>query len=492
MQLKVSKKQSGILLPLSSLPGNYAVGDFGAQSYRFVRFLKAADQTLWQILPLTVTDEFGSPYKSLSCFAGDPVYISLEALKKQGLIYPEEMPKAIESTKTDYKTARRIKMPLLYKAADRLSRKGFKLKRFLSENAFWLDDYALYCAASNNGAIPLCDFEDDLKIRDFAAIRRLKIEKAEIIERHKIIQFFFFSQYKSLKEYANRHGVKIIGDMPFYVSGDSAEVWSNPNNFCLNTDMSPRLIAGVPPDRFSSTGQLWGNPIYDFRYQKSDGFSWIKKRIRYNLMLYDILRIDHFRAFANYYCIEGEEKTAQNGFLRDGIGTELFSSFRPPLQSSRIIAEDLGGEDDPKVISLIARFGFFDTRVLQFGFYSDAENRFLPDNYKSRCAAYTGTHDNNTVLGWFETEATKKERAFAEKYLPQKELPLPYRMAKALASSAAKIMIVPFADYLLLDKSGRINTPGTLAGNWSFRIEKQNLTEELAKTISTYSKRKEC
>ncbi len=483
MPLK-DKKSSGILLPLFSLGGGHGIGDFGPESYRFARFLKASGQHFWQILPLNPVDSFGSPYKSNSAFAGEILYISLENLVRDRYISAEDLPEIKNRSFVDYNEVREIKLPVIKKAAENFNTKSSYYKDFLKENAFWINDYALFCALGKE----IDNMEEDLKFRLPKALKKFEEENKKEIEFYKITQYFFFKQFFELKSYLNKLNIKLIGDMPFYVSANSADVWSCPNNFLLSSDFSPAFVSGVPPDIFSVNGQCWENPIYDFDYQKKDGFSFFEKRFYHLFKMYDILRIDHFSGFARYYCIDANTKDARKGEFKEGIGEELFDSLKSFLKDKEIIAEDLGGEKEQSVQHLIKKYNIPNMKVLQFGLSGEKDNPFFPENYPENCVAYTGTHDNQTALSFYNN-ADLKQKAILDCLVSAPELPPGYRMIKAVMNSKAKLCIIPFADYICLENSGRINTPGTKKGNWMFRMNRSILTNFLAEDIKELSKR---
>lgn len=478
--------KSGFLLHISSLPSRYGIGSLGEQAYKFIDFLRLSGQSCWQILPLTPIGEGNSPYKSPSCFAGEILYIDIDFLVRDGLLDPSDLPEDGEYSKTDYDYARLIKLPLIKKAADKLNTKNPAFLRFLKANEWWIDDYALFMAATDGGSLPLTNLEEPLLYRMPQALQRLRKEKSEEIKFYKISQFLFYSQFFELKTYAQKCGISLIGDIPFYVAPDSADVWKSPDNFKLGRDLTPTAVAGVPPDIFSNTGQLWGNPIYDWDFQRKTSFSWWKRRLSFNASLYDIIRIDHFRAFASYYTIPFGARDARCGSWEKGAGINFWQSIEASLGRLNIIAEDLGG-DEPDVKRLIEDTGFPDMKVMQFAFSGDNSSQFLPKNYDKNCVCYTGTHDNDTVLGWYSM-ATAKERVAANRLLPHMEnAPISIRMIAAAMRSKAELVIIPMQDWLSLDSTARMNTPGTKLGNWEWRINEDYYDEKFAKTVKLIS-----
>lgn len=480
------KKESGVLMHISSLPSNYGIGDLGEEAYRFVDFLKSSRQTYWQLLPLCPVGKGNSPYSSVSAFAGEILFIDLDGLVKDGLLSSDEIPKENFPKNADYKRAREFKLPLIKKAAERFNTKSRDFRSFINENAYWLDDYALFMAIK--ATFPnksFTELEDGLKYRLPEAIDRFKKNHAEQILFYEITQYFFFTQYLRLKKYAAENVVKLIGDIPFYVQLESADVWSNPDIFRLGRDMTPVLVAGVPPDYFSEEGQLWGNPIYDWDYQKSTEYDWWRKRLTHNAKLYDVIRIDHFRAFADYYTIPYGAKTAKSGVWEKGVGLPFWNLMKQYV-NAEIIAEDLGG-NTPEVEKLIEDTGFPNMKVLQFAFDSDLNNPFLPKNYNRNCVCYTGTHDNDTTRGWFEKLNEHQHTMFTHLVSADKSGSAVLSLIAFAMKSKARMVIIPIQDYLQLDSADRFNTPGLPFGNWEWRLSKNDLTDELADEINRLS-----
>ncbi len=483
------RKKRGILLPVSALRSNHGIGDFGAEAYGFIDFLNRTNQDYWQILPLVPTDENGSPYKSVSAFAGEILYISLDLLVRDGLLLQSELKDASFPEYTDYAAARKYKLPLLKKAAARFDTDNLKYRLFLRLNSYWIEDYALFCAALERfNTKELYDLPEGIKYRQKDAVEEFEVLNKRLIDFYKITQFIFYSQYYALKRYAFKSGITVIGDIPFYVSANSADVWANPQYFCVGADIKPTKVAGVPPDIFSKEGQLWGNPIYDFKEQRRDGYLWWKQRFMHAKRLYGAIRIDHFRAFANYYVINAGE-SAEKGHFENGVFDEIFICAKKSLHGLKVIAEDLGGEDDKTVKSLLAKTGFPNMKVLQFAFNGDKNNCFLPRNFNRNCVCYTGTHDNDTAMGFFEN-APAKQRITADFLMPYKgEMPFSHRMIRYAMESRADTVIIPIQDYLCEGGEYRINTPSTLKGNWKYRLKKDAVSETLAATVKRLSKR---
>lgn len=483
MPSRVDKKYSGILLALLSLPSRHGIGSLGIEAYEFVDFLSASNQSYWQMLPLVPLGEGNSPYKSVCCFAGEPLYIDLDYLSRDGWLSPREVDFDDFPGKVDYFAAREYKLPLIRKAAERFDIECRDYKNFLKRNAFWIDDYTLFKAAmKSEGTNLLAELSEGIKYRIPSNLERLAEKEQKEIEIYKIEQFFFYRQFFALKKYAHKRGIQLIGDIPFYVAPDSSDVWSHPNEFMLERDFTPSQSAGVPPDIFSDTGQLWGNPVYDFNHARENGFSWWKQRFLHQSEMYDALRIDHFRAFAKYYCIP-KGKDAKNGYWEKGPGKEFWEQTAADLKGTQIIAEDLGGENDDSVQQLIEFTGFPNMKVLQFGFDSDGKNCFLPKNYEFNCVAYTGTHDNNTALGWYEEDATIHERIMLRSIIGSTELPIPHAMIKAVCDSKAGLAVIPLQDYLCLGSGARMNRPGTVGDNFVWRFQKEMITNDVISNI---------
>jgi len=477
------KRECGILLSITSLPSDYGIGTLGKEAFHFVDFLKNSHQNYWQILPLCPIGKGNSPYSSEGSFAGEILLIDIEELILCGLLKNEDINGVSFPKNTDYDAVRKFKLPLLKKAAENFNTENVDFRHFKRENAFWLDDFCLFSAIKEfKNTAEFYNWDDGLKYRSTEEIENFKTALYKEISFFEITQYLFYSQYKALKNYANENGIKIIGDIPFYVSLNSADVWSNPNVFCLNRDMTPRLVAGVPPDIFSSHGQLWGNPIYDWEYLRLGGYSWWKKRLLHMAKLYDVIRIDHFRAFADYYTIKYGAKDATEGEWIEGEGMTFWNSVKPLLENTEIIAEDLGGET-PEVEALVKDSGFPNMKVLQFAFDSDLDDPFLPDNMEENCVCYTGTHDNDTSLGWLE-KATEKEKLMFSELVPKDESGSDVLSLISFGmKSKSRLVIIPLQDYLELGSDCRMNTPGTEKHNWEWRFEKGDLSENLSHTV---------
>lgn len=484
---KETKKYSGVLLAVSSLPSPYGIGSFGETAYNFVDFLRAAHQRFWQILPLCPLGEGNSPYKSSSSFAGEMLYIDIDFLVRDGLLNISDIPELEFTKSVDYDAVRKFKIPLIKKAAENFDTANKNYKSFVKENDFWLADYALFEAAFKiYNAKSMSDLPDGFKYKLPEFLSEFKEKYKREIEFYKIAQYFFFCQYFELKRYANKCGVNIMGDIPFYVSPDSADVWGNPDEFLLERDFTPRMVAGVPPDVFSQSGQLWGNPIYNWQVMRENGYSFWKSRLKFCCDIYDTVRIDHFRAFANFYQIP-YGKNATDGEWVNGEGTAFWDDINQTLGDVNVIAEDLGGEDDPQVIDLLKHTDFPNMKILQFGFSGDMQNIYLPQNYPYNCVCYTGTHDNDTALGWYN-KASTKERVIFNTLIRNNTGCIAHDMIRALSKSNAMLMIILMQDVLCLDSSARMNTPGTIGNNWTWRMTASDISQENAKLLKKLTK----
>lgn len=473
----------GTLLPITSLPSPYGIGTLGAAAFDFVDFLKKSGQNEWQILPLCPIGEGNSPYKSPCSFAGEPLLIDLDLLCEEGLLRAEELPERQPSARVDYPRVRQEKEPLLLLAAARFDTTRTDFHRFCRQNAFWLNDYAMFCTiVQEEKPISLSEISADLRARKPQALTVFRLTHAEQIRTHKVLQFLFYKQFFAVKEYANQNGIRLIGDLPFYVSPDSMEVWKHTACFRVGQDLVPTQVAGVPPDLFSESGQLWGNPIYDWVFLRRSGYAFWKQRLGHSLHLFDRLRIDHFRAFADYYAIPFGAPDARCGVWERGVGLEFWKRMHKTLGALPILAEDLGGED-AAVQKLLHDTGFPGMKVLQFAFSKDLANPFLPRNFTPNCVCYTGTHDNNTTLGWYRAAKDRERRLFS-RLAPRVQLSVPHRLILMGLRSRAERMIVPMQDWLNLDETARMNTPGTLSGNWEWRLSDGSLTETLVQKVA--------
>lgn len=493
-------RTSGILLPVTSLPSKYGIGCFSKEAYEFVDFLEEAKQTYWQILPLGPTSYGDSPYQSFSTFAGNPYFIDLTRLIEQGLLTKEECD-AVDfgnnEASIDYGKIYEGRFGLLRKAFKRSGiEENSKYQSFCREQADWLENYASYMAIKDSfGGISFVQWPEDIRTRESVALREYQEKLKEDIAFYRYVQFEFYEQWEQLKSYANRKGIQIIGDIPIYVSPDGSDVWANPELFQMENGRLA-AVAGCPPDGFSPTGQLWGNPLYDWEYHKQTGYEWWIKRMSHSNKLYDVIRIDHFRAFDQYYSIPAGHDTAEHGTWKDGPGYELFVAIEKAVGKIPVIAEDLGYITDT-VRKLVKDTGFPNMKVLQFAFdsrESSGPNDYLPYNYPNNCVVYTGTHDNETLYGWVSS-IREEELQYVADYLgiEREEDSLFQKkvckgLIRAAQSSVADYCIIPLQDYLCLGNEARINTPSTTGENWKWRYQKDVLTKELAAEIGESTK----
>ncbi|MCD7886361.1 MAG: 4-alpha-glucanotransferase [Clostridiales bacterium] len=486
------KRATGILLPLASLPGRYGIGSFSQSAYDWVDWLAAAGQSYWQILPLGPTSYGDSPYQSFSTFAGNPYFISLDALVEEGVLTRAECETAdfgTDERDIDYKKLYDARYPLLHRAYERadVSHNADYLQ-FVAENQWWLSDYALFMAVKSRfGGKPWTEWAEDIRLRWGYAMDYYRRELYYDIEFQQYLQYLFFKQWNALKAYANGKHIQIIGDIPIYVAMDSADTWAHPELFQLDDSNTPVAVAGCPPDGFSATGQLWGNPLYRWDYHKQTDYDWWMSRLWFCFQMYDVVRIDHFRGFDEYFSIPYGETTACNGHWEKGPGLDLFRTMERRLGWHQVIAEDLGYVTD-SVRQLVRDSGFPGMKVLEFAFDSrdsGSANDYLPHNYIENCVAYPGTHDNETLVGWFDS-IREDERAMVRRYLcdqatPKEEL---YRsMIGLIQRSAAAVCIVPLQDYLGCDNRCRINKPSTIGTNWRWRVTEPELTPTLQAEI---------
>jgi 4-alpha-glucanotransferase len=490
-------RSSGILLHPTSLPGRFGIGDLGADAYRFADFLADAKQRLWQVLPLGPIGLGNSPYQCHSVFAGNPLLLSLEMLVEEGLLEAADLKDAplFHEHAVDFDAVRDFKCPLLQKSFQAFEEKASpglraEFESFCQDKASWLDGYALYTALKGAHGLQAWNmWEDDIKLRRPVAVRPWRRKLAREIRYRKYQQFQFFKQWSRLKKYCNDRGIRLFGDMPIYVSLDSDTVWLHPELFYLDENGRPTLVAGVPPDYFSATGQLWGNPLYRWDIMAKDGYAWWIERIQATLSLVDIVRLDHFRGFEKYWEIPGGNTTARNGRWVPGPGAALFEAIRKALGNVPIIAEDLG-VITPEVDALRERCGFPGMRVLQFAFGNDPKaDDYRPHNYPRNCVVYTGTHDNNTTIGWFKEEAPgdttqsreirEAERRLALKYMGSDGREVNWDFIRLALMSVADTAIIPLQDVLGLGAEARMNRPATANGNWAWRLTWNMLADEI-------------
>ncbi|OQX29139.1 MAG: 4-alpha-glucanotransferase [Spirochaeta sp. LUC14_002_19_P3] len=483
-------RRGGILLHITALPGPYGIGTLGANALNFLDWLQAAGMSYWQICPLGPTGYGDSPYQSFSAFAGNPNLIDLNNLVGLGLLDKADLLplENLPDSHVDFGRIIPLKAAVLRSAWQRFQRMGRLSKLSRNFRQFtaaedWLDDYSLFMAAreSQNGA-PWNQWPRPLRFREASALKELRSAQKDEANYQCFIQFLFHQQWQELKKEASARGIGIIGDLPIFVSFDSADSWSHPELFQLDAERNPTHAAGVPPDYFSTTGQLWGNPLYNWQAMEQNGFEWWLAILKNKLELYDALRIDHFRGFAACWAVPGGEKTAENGFWQPSLGHELFQKVKAVMGDVPLIAEDLGVITDD-VRALIDEFGFPGMKVLQFAFDSSEENNYLPHNYPHHCVVYTGTHDNDTTAGWYET-ASEHDKSAMRAYLNLPDGIDRKQAAAAIVEAAYKsiadLAIVPVQDILGLGKEARFNTPGVAGGNWTWRLPADALRAEIS------------
>ncbi len=502
---KLTDRKAGILLHPSSLPSRYGIGDFGQGAYRFIDFLAKAGQGIWQVLPFGPTGYGDSPYQSFSAFAGQPLFISPDLLANDGLLAPEDLSVVPDFScdSVDYGWVQIYKHGLYHKAfdnfvadcakdrprLDRSFKKGYD--KFREENAYWLDDYALFMAIKDSrGGVSFFDWPEELRRANADKRRELAGQFEKEMGYYFFIQYLFFKQWSDLKKYANEHGVSIVGDIPIFVSMDSADVWAGPELFQLDSKGYPTVVAGVPPDYFSKTGQLWGNPLYDWKYHKKTGYDWWKMRIRNQLKVFDYIRIDHFRGFEAYWAVPYGDENAIGGKWCKGPDHDFFESLTQAFgRELPIWAEDLGIITD-EVEALRDDFGLPGMKVLQFAFDASWDSIYLPHKYSSNTVVYTGTHDNETTRGWFES-LSEYDRKFVQAYTACKDMPVEecvWALIRTAMSSVSDLAVIPMQDYLELGGAARTNTPGTLGNNWQWRMTAGQATPELAERIAHVTK----
>lgn len=508
-------RASGILLHPTSLPGRFGIGDLGRDAYDFIDFLEETGQSLWQVLPLGPTGYGDSPYQSFSAFAGNPLLVSLELLVEDGLLDASDLDNAPEfpADRVDYGPVIKFKQARLWKAYDSFKAAGESLAEIAGEFAtfgrlsgVWLDDYATYRSIKDaHGGSEWTKWEPHLRNREPAAMWFWGENHRREIEGQKFFQYLFFKQWLRLALYANDHGVKIIGDVPIFVAHDSADVWAHPELFYLDAEGRPEFVAGVPPDYFSETGQLWGNPLYRWEVMSANGYQWWIERLRATFQQVDLVRLDHFRGFEKYWSVPGAEETAINGHWEQGPGAALFEAINRALGKLPIIAEDLG-YITPEVEELRDRFGFPGMRILQFAFGTDPQaDEFKPYNFTPNTVVYTGTHDNDTTLGWFTSAGAgastrsegevDEERDLVLKYLGTDGSEIHWDFIRLALSSVANTAIIPLQDVLGCGSEARMNTPARESGNWGWRYLPESLTPEirarLAELTEIYGRNRE-
>ncbi|RME81105.1 MAG: 4-alpha-glucanotransferase [Caldilineae bacterium] len=473
------QRQAGILLHPTSLPSPFGIGDLGQEAYHFVDWLAGARQRLWQVLPLGPTGYGDSPYQCFSAFAGNPLLIDLRDLVERGYIMLEDLAvPPFPRERVDYGPVILWKREILAQAFNQFQTAAppDAYCSFVEQESGWLQDYALFMALKDeHGGRPWPEWDPALRDRDSQALARARERLSERIRFHCFQQWIFFEQWLALKRYANQRGIRIIGDIPIYVAMDSADAWSQREMFHFDEEGRPTVVAGVPPDYFSPTGQLWGNPIYRWDRMAADGYAWWIERFKANLRLYDVIRVDHFRGFYNYWQVPGGAATAVDGQWVDGPRQHFFDTVIGALGELPLIAEDLG-EPDPGVYALRDHYGFPGMKVLQFAWSSDGYDPFLPHNYPKNCVVYTGTHDNDTTRGWYE-KAPERERDFVRRYLRVDGHDIAWDMIRLALMSVADLAIVPLQDCMNLGSEARMNTPAQPSGNWAWRFLPDQLTE---------------
>ena len=476
-------RSSGVLLHPTSLPGPYGIGELGPAAYRWIDWLAATGSTLWQILPLGPTGYGDSPYQCFSAFAGNPFLISVERLLNDGLLTHDDlsdMPKPNPGM-VDFGAIYNWKLPLLDQAFHRYQvGRTFdeQIAQFKQDHAHWLDDFALFMALKEaHGGAAWNEWPAKLRQRDEFTLAKARKAHAPAIEKQIFRQFLFFQQWGEVRSYANEKNIQIIGDVPIFVAYDSADVWANPELFYLDKNGNPTVVAGVPPDYFSATGQLWGNPLYRWDYHAETGYTWWMSRLRALLGMVDIVRLDHFRGFYDYWEVSAGEETAINGHWVDGPRGHFFDAVQKELGELPILAEDLG-DLNPGVMELRDAYNLPGMKIMVFAFYDDPDNEFLPHHHPENCVVYTGTHDNDTTVGWY-TRVAQEERDFARRYLARDGNDIAWDLIRAAWGSPAVFALTTMQDILGLGNEARMNYPGRASGNWAWRMRASDLIEGL-------------
>ena len=493
----MKKRQSGVLMHISSLPGKYGIGSFGQSAYDFVDFLVRTKQRYWQILPLGTTSYGDSPYQSFSAFAGNTYFIDFDILIEEGLLNEADVKGADfgdDPRKVDYAKIFDARRPIMEKAVARFLKAEdlSDYESFVEQNAAWLEVFAEYMAIKEHfDNLAWTEWPDEaIRRREAASLASYREKLADKLTYHRVTQYLFFKQWLRLKAYANEHHIEIVGDMPIYVAADSADVWAQPHFFKTDAVGKPTCVAGCPPDEFSETGQLWGNPIYDWEAMDKDGYAWWIERLRESFKIYDIVRIDHFRGFESYWEVPADSDTSATGKWVKGPDYKLFAAVKEALGDLNIIAEDLGFMTD-EVIELRERTGFPGMKILQFAFNPDDESIDSPHLAPNNSVMYTGTHDNNTVLGWYKDEIDDATRQYMAQYTNRKEYEtIPHAMLRTIFSSVSFMAIATMQDLLELDSAARMNYPSTIGGNWTWRMTAEELNPivegELYSLTKTY------
>ena len=493
----MKKRQSGVLMHISSLPGKYGIGSFGQSAYDFVDFLVRTKQRYWQILPLGTTSYGDSPYQSFSAFAGNTYFIDFDILIEEGLLNEADVKGADfgdDPRKVDYAKIFDARRPIMEKAVARFLKAEdlSDYESFVEQNAAWLEVFAEYMAIKEHfDNLAWTEWPDEaIRRREAASLASYREKLADKLTYHRVTQYLFFKQWLKLKAYANEHHIEIVGDMPIYVAADSADVWAQPHFFKTDAVGKPTCVAGCPPDEFSETGQLWGNPIYDWEAMDKDGYAWWIERLRESFKIYDIVRIDHFRGFESYWEVPADSETSATGKWVKGPDYKLFAAVKEALGDLNIIAEDLGFMTD-EVIELRERTGFPGMKILQFAFNPDDESIDSPHLAPNNSVMYTGTHDNNTVLGWYKDEIDDATRQYMAQYTNRKEYEtVPHAMLRTIFASVSFMAIATMQDLLELDSAARMNYPSTIGGNWTWRMTAEELNPivegELYSLTKTY------
>jgi len=483
------KRAAGILLPLTSLPSPYGIGTMGKEAYKFIDFLTNSKQAYWQILPISPTGYGDSPYQSFSAFAGNPYWIDLDLLNKEGYLHPSEY-RSIDwgSGNINYGLLYEKRFTVLKKAVKRmLEKEANEFNDFCNKHSYWLEDYSLFMVIKNIYEDKQWSlWPEELRLHKQEELETIKLNYVEELNFYKGVQYLFFKQWFNLKEYANGKGVEIIGDAPIYVALDSCDVWANPCLFDLDENLTPKEVAGCPPDGFNEDGQLWGNPLYKWDVMKEDDYTWWRKRLVHLQEVYDVIRLDHFRGFEAYYAIPYGDSNAKRGRWIKGPACDLFESLFRDVDKEKLIAEDLGFLTE-EVYEMIDRLGVPGMRVLEFGFYDGYSGDYLPHNFIKNCIAYIGTHDNDTFRGWFFNEGKHiKKRVINYLRLKDKSIDqYSFEACIALWASCANLVIIQMQDLLNLGSESRINYPATLGNNWCWRMDK-SVDSKLAKKLSKY------
>lgn len=487
------ERACGVLMPIFSLPSKYGIGCFSKEAYEFVDFLKKAGQTYWQILPMGPTSYGDSPYQAFSTFAGNPYFIDLEQLIEAKWLTKKDCD-SIDWGETDHSNGSDyIDYATIYYNRFKVLKKAYKNSnikenpdyiKFVKKNSKWIDNYASYMAIKDaHDSVSYLEWEDDIRLREKKALKTWTEKLADEIEFYKFQQYLFYTQWAKLKKYANSQGIKIVGDIPIYVSLDSADTWADPKLFQLDATGHPTRVAGCPPDCFSADGQLWGNPLYNWEYHKETGYKWWIERFKSCFELYDIVRIDHFRGFESYYSIPAEDVNARRGKWVKGPGYDLFKVVKEKLGDRPVIAEDLGFITEP-VHKLIKKCGYPGMKIMLYGFETDCVSEHAPFTYDKNCVVYTGTHDNDTITAWFKHSLKKEEQEYIRKYMNFKgNKDVAWHYIRTGMSSVADTAIFPIQDYLGLDNEAKINSPATIGNNWKWRMIPGMLNDELAEKM---------